>query len=423
MDRARYIVGIDLGTTNCGARATSTRSASDEAAPIEVLPIPQLVDPGEVADAHAAAVVPLPAGRARFPGRAACACRGTPSADVVVGELARKRGAESPARLVASAKSWLSLRRRRPRRRRSCRGGARPRSPKVSPVDGVGARTCAHLRERVGRAHGERRPALRSSSRRSSSPCPASFDAEARELTLARGRAGGPRRTSRCSRSRRPRSTPGSTRSGDAWREQRRGRRPRARLRRRRRHDRLHPDRRRARRTAQLALDRVAVGDHILLGGDNMDLALARPLQQRLEADGHTLDAWQLPRSGTSAARQGDALRRRRAPDAARSRSSAAARKAHRRHDQDRAHARRASSRSLVDGFFPPVARRRAMPQRQRRVGLQELGLPYAADPAVTRHLARFLAGSRRRRRAAHPARRGRADWPRRRTCSSTAAS
>ncbi len=45
---------------------------------------------------------------------------------------------------------------------------------------------------------------------------------------------------------------------------------------------------------ANLTLKRVAVGDHILLGGDNMDLALARLLQQRLEASGHRIDTWQL---------------------------------------------------------------------------------------------------------------------------------
>src|SRR5205823_6753785 len=68
----------------------------------------------------------------------------------------------------------------------------------------------------------------------------------------------------------------------------------------------------------------------------------------------------------------------------------------------------------LVDGFFPrcPLD---AVPQRQRTVGLQEIGLPYAADPAVTKHLAQFLtrneevlsqrvAGKRGKKKAAQPA-------------------
>ena len=45
-----------------------------------------------------------------------------------------------------------------------------------------------------------------------------------------------------------------------------------------------------------LTLERVAIGDHILLGGDNMDLALARVVQQRLEYDGARIDTWQLQR-------------------------------------------------------------------------------------------------------------------------------
>ena len=77
----------------------------------------------------------------------------------------------------------------------------------------------------------------------------------------------------------------------------------------------------------------------------------------------------------------------------------------------------------LVEGFFPMVGAD-ARPQRTRRVGLQELGLPYAADAAITRHLARFLAATRPRTASSTASGCGaaRAAWPRRRTCSSTAA-
>ena len=80
-------------------------------------------------------------------------------------------------------------------------------------------------------------------------------------------------------------------------------------------------------RDGDLTLERVAVGEHILLGGDNMDLALARLLQQRLEAAGHRIDTWQLHglwhqcRIG-----EGDAARRSGAQTSTRSRCSAAAR-------------------------------------------------------------------------------------------------
>ena len=139
-----------------------------------------------------------------------------------------------------------------------------------------------------------------------------------------------------------------------------------------------------------LTLKRVAVGDHILLGGDNMDLALARVLQQRLTASGHRIDTWQLhglwhqcriakeklfesPKTqkhpitllGKGTKLVGGTIKTELA-----------------REDLDQV---------LVEGFFPKVASGE-LPARQRRVGFQELGLPYAADPAITKHLARFLS-------------------------------
>jgi hypothetical protein len=140
----------------------------------------------------------------------------------------------------------------------------------------------------------------------------------------------------------------------------------------------------------ELALKRVAVGEHTLLGGDNMDLALARLLQQRLEATGQRVDQWQLHGlwhqcrlakeklfEDTSSDRQTITLLGKG--------SKLIGGTVHTellREDLDRV---------LVEGFFPKVTSDQA-PARQRRVGFQELGLPYAADPAVTKHLARFLS-------------------------------
>ena len=142
-------------------------------------------------------------------------------------------------------------------------------------------------------------------------------------------------------------------------------------------------------RDGDLTLERVAVGEHILLGGDNMDLALARLLQQRLEGAGHKVDTWQLHGLWHQARLAKESLL-----------SNPA--------DTERPVTLlgRGSkliggtitttltlddvNQTLLEGFFPAVASD-AMPARQRRVGLQEIGLPYAADPAVTRHLARFL--------------------------------
>ena len=142
-------------------------------------------------------------------------------------------------------------------------------------------------------------------------------------------------------------------------------------------------------RDGDLTLERVAVGEHILLGGDNMDLALARLLQQRLEAAGHRVDTWQLhglwhqARLGKETLLGNPAQTEHPVTLLGRG-SRLIGGTITTDADPDDVNA------TLLEGFFPAVPSD-AMPARQRRVGLQEIGLPYAADPAVTRHLARFL--------------------------------
>ena len=157
--------------------------------------------------------------------------------------------------------------------------------------------------------------------------------------------------------------------------------------------------------SGELVLKRVAVGDHILLGGDNMDLALARLLQQRLEEDGHRIDTWQLQglwhQCRTAKEKLFAEPKSQKQPITLLGKGSklvgGTVKTELRREDLERV---------LTDGFFP-VVRSDEMPARQRRVGLQELGLPYAADPAVTKHLARFLAQQTRNSPEAEAIRRG----------------
>ena len=148
--------------------------------------------------------------------------------------------------------------------------------------------------------------------------------------------------------------------------------------------------------TGNLALERVAVGDHILLGGDNMDLALAHaaaaaawaialaPLQFRA-----LVHACRRAKEQLLAAEAPEQL-----PVSILGRGQQADRRHRARSTWQREHVRRL----VLDGFFPFVD---AAPARRSAgaTGLHELGLPYAHDPAVTRHLAEFLA---RHGRAAH---------------------
>ena len=141
MARSRYIVGIDLGTTNCAVAYVDTKGRERPAADIRVFEVPQLVAAGRDGPAADAPLVPLPARGARAaPGRPALPW--SEGADRIVGEFARIQGARVPGHLVASAKSWLCHPGRRSRGRhpplgRARRGRARSRPSRPRPT------TCA----------------------------------------------------------------------------------------------------------------------------------------------------------------------------------------------------------------------------------------------------------------------------------------
>ena len=393
---SRYVVGIDLGTTNCALAARDTLAPEDRAR-TEVQQIAQLVNPGEVAARpllpsflYIPGEVDFPAGSTALPWSA--------QSSYVVGELARTRGAENPARLVSSAKSWLSYggsQRTAP----ILPWGAPNEVPHISPVD-ASAEYLRHLAAVFADAD----PDLALGQQDVLLTVPASFDEEARELTLRAARGAGLQHVTLLEE---PQAAfyAWLDAQGERWRRQIRvgdlilvcdiggGTTDFSLIA-------VYEQ------NGDLALERVAVGDHILLGGDNMDLALARLLQQRLEADGHRLDTWQLHglwhqcRIGKEALLSDPSLRER---------GITLLGKGSRlvggtitvplsREDVDRV---------LLEGFFPLV-RSDETPARARRVGLQELGLPYAADPAVTRHLARFLSRQASATAATTPVRRGR---------------
>ena len=397
---AKYIVGIDLGTTN-SALARCDATAAEEESRIEVRSIPQLVNPNEVAERTLLPSFLYIPGEFDFP-KGSLALPWEPEPKFVIGELARKRGAESPNRLVASAKSWLSyaaVNRTAP----ILPWQAPEEVPKLSPVE-ASSQFLQYLRTvwDSGEAGEQRQLAL--AEQDVLLTVPASFDEEARELTRRAAEQAGYQHVTLLEE---PQAAfyAWLESQGDAWR-------------------------RRIKvgdlvlvcdvgggttdfslimvseENGELTLKRVAVGDHILLGGDNMDLALARVLQQRLEASGNRIDTWQLhglwhqcriakeklfesPKTqnrpitllGKGTKLIGGTIKTELA-----------------REDLDQV---------LVEGFFPKVASGE-LPARQRRVGFQELGLPYAADPAITKHLARFLSEQVRNSPEAAGIRRGR---------------
>jgi molecular chaperone DnaK (HSP70) len=384
MPSPRYIVGVDLGTTNCVVAYVDTQTPDNENPPIQLFHIPQLVTPGNVEERDLLpSFLYLPASR-EFPA-GSLTLPWTDELPFVVGMLARTRGAEVSGRLISSAKSWL------------CHVGVDRTAPvlpwgggedlkKMSPLE-VSAEYLSHIRLAWNSVMARENPEDVLERQEVFLTVPASFDAAARELTVqAAERAGLP--SVRLLEEPQAAFYSWIESTGERWRKQvkvgdvilvsdigggtsdfsliavsEEG--------------------------GELALNRVAVGEHILLGGDNMDLALAYAVQQKLSAKGTKLDAgqmrglWQNCRVAKENLLQSGTTKKQ--PISILGRGSSViggAIKTDLTYEEVEA--------TLVDGFFPRCAANE-MPKSGRRVGLQEMGLPYAADPAVTRHLAKFL--------------------------------
>ena len=381
---SRFVVGIDLGTTN-SALAFAEVGPEDESSPaIKPLPIPQVLGPGEVGERSVLPsflYLPLPkeftAGALDLPWSKA--------GDRLVGTFARDHGAKVPGRLVGSAKSWLS------------HAGVDPKSPvlpwaapdevaKVSPVDASTA-YLAHLRDAWNYGVAGKNAADKLEKQDVILTVPASFDAVARELTVEAARAAGLANVTLLEE---PQAAFYSwlASQGDQWRK-------RVKV-----GDLLlvcdvgggTTDFTLIAVTDQggdLALTRLAVGEHILLGGDNMDLALAHAVAATLPGGMDGLDPVQRVALGHACRLAKETLfiapNKASAPVAILGRGSkviGGSIKAEL--------TREALNAVLLDGFFPPCAPT-DVPARGKRIGLTEIGLPYASDPAVTRHLARFL--------------------------------
>ncbi|WP_300456197.1 Hsp70 family protein [Accumulibacter sp.] len=384
MSEARFSIGIDLGTTHCALSYVDIGGSDGEQVSQQVLAIPQLTAPGSV---EARGLLPsfiylphaseLAAGDLDLPW--------TAEQEYAVGEMARSRGAATPIRLVSSAKSWL-CHAGVDRRAAILPNDAPPEVARLSPLE-ASLRYLAHLRA----AWDEAQPAAPFADQEIVVTIPASFDPAARELTAEAAKAAG------CGRMillEEPQAALYSwiQKSAGGWRKQ------------------VRPGDiilvvdvgggtsdfsliAVLERDGKLELHRVAVGEHILLGGDNMDLALAYAVAAKLSAQGHKLDAWQL-RALTHACRSaketllGD-------PAIAAVPLVIASRGAKLIGGSIRSELTREElTATLLEGFFPRAAIA-DRPQGRGRAGLTQLGLPYAQDAAVTRHLAAFLARQR----------------------------
>ncbi|MCL2624048.1 MAG: Hsp70 family protein [Planctomycetaceae bacterium] len=405
----KYIIGIDLGTTNSvlayakvppSQESVSEDTVQGNVPVVEILPIPQYVAAGTVelrkslpsflylpTDQEASQYEDaLPWGRDQAGGLA------DNDRTIVLGEAARRRSSEVPDRSISAAKSWL-CHSKVDRRAPILPWGADDSVGKLSPLE-VSRAILRHLIDAWESAF----PDAPIAWQQVVLTVPASFDASARELTREAAVAAGLPKE-RLLFLEEPQAALYSwlCETGDRWRKM------------------LHVGDKLLvcdvgggttdltliaveEEQGELTLKRLAVGDHLLVGGDNMDLALAH-LVAELLADSHSLpggpggtklDPWQSVALWHSAREAKEIL------------LAEKAKASHKISILGRGSKLIGGTVSvdvprdrvvtlLTDGFFPKVALS-DRPKRRAMSGFREIGLPFEQDSAMTRHLAAFLS-------------------------------
>jgi len=378
---SRFVIGIDLGTSNT-VMAYADRQ-QDEA--IRLFEVQQLVALGEVAPRPQ-----LPSLRYHpSPGEFKQNDLKLPwpqqnpagVMDAIVGSLARELGMQVPGHLVASAKSWLSHR-SVDRTAAILPWGAGEDVTKISPLD-ASAGYLAHLRAAWNHSH----PDYPLEQQDVVLTVPASFDEGARALTLQAAKLagiphvrlleepqaafydwlyrhkGGSEGALTQTRLVLVCDVGGGTTDLSLIKVESSGDGP--------------------------ILNRIGVGDHLMLGGDNMDLGLAHMAELRIATGGGRLSASQLAQLSQQCRIVKERLLAQSCPEAVKVTVLGAGARligGSRSTELDRAEV----CEMVLEGFFPRVN----LDERPQRVrgGIVEFGLPYAADPAITRYIAGFLA-------------------------------
>ena len=382
---SRYLIGIDLGTTNSVVAYIDTSDTPSEASPgIHVFDVTQVVAPGEVrAEPTLPSFLYFPTESEIESSAFNLPWEDRPSA--IAGVVARDHGLLVPGRLVSSAKSWL-CQDAVDRTSEILPREAEPPEPMISPIE-ASARYLMHLRSAWNHAMSAEQanaPERLFEKQQIVLTVPASFDEEARELTVEAARKAGLEHLTVLEEPlaafyawiathRQTIATQvhdgdlvlvcdigGGTSDFSLVRAHVLG--------------------------GDVQFERTAIGDHLLLGGENLDLALARRVEQRLNTrlslrQRHALEAAcraakegllgdmnidRLPISilGTGRAAVGQMLQ---------------------------SELNRDDVLELLMSGFLPLTAPEEMPKRSRSSGLREVGLPYASDPAITKHLAAFL--------------------------------
>ncbi len=380
---ARFSLGIDLGTSNSAVAVEDFET--DRA---EIVAITQLVGAnriGEKPTLPSALYIPHPE---EFPKETLRLPWHADFGGTVVGHFARDHGALIPDRLITSAKSWLSNFHTDPKRP-VLPWKSEIKEPKLSAFE-CSRRYLEHMKEGFLYAERARGRAWNLAEGQVVLTVPASFDEVARNLTADAAEAAGFGKVVLLEE---PQAAfyAWTAQAGSDWRNQ------------------VRPGdivlvcdvgggtadfslMAITERDGNLEIERISVGEHILLGGDNMDLALAYTLRAQLETTGKSIDPWQflalIHAASNAKVSLFTDLSLEQTPIALPSRgSSLLAKTVSTQLD------RPTLEKVILDGFFP-LTRVTDLPQESKSTGLQEFGLPYASDPVVSKHLARFLRRS-----------------------------
>lgn len=380
----RYIIGIDLGTTNC---ALAFADIEQPSLPLQVFAIPQLTAAGKVD-----ALVTLPSfcylinsgewppGSLKLPWKE--------ESDTFVGQFAKIQGARVPTRLVQSAKSWLCNVAAN-RRDKILPIEAADLSQRLSPVE-ASAKYLMHLRDAWNATMAKGNPALELEEQEVILTVPASFDEVARTLTVEAARQAGfmhvtlveePQAAFYSWISQHELKWKTQFQSGDTILvcdvgggttdfslieiQQQEG---------------------------TLSFQRMAVGDHLLLGGDNMDVALAHYLEQKLQQNGYSSlesNQWLQLQAEARAAKEALLSPGTKPNDSYTvvlhgTGSSVIKGSIAVKIEQEEI------ERLLLNGFFGLYPLQEALQLRRSR-GFRTMGLPYEDEPSITKHLAHFL--------------------------------
>ncbi len=376
MAKAKYIVGIDLGTTNVVlSYAPLAAAEGEEPAQISLLPIIQELAKGAIEKLE---VLPSFIFE-RLKEKPVLAWED--DNQYIIGDYARERGAEVPDRLISSAKSWLC----NPRIDRTqpvLPWNSPEENAKISPLQAM-----AVFMRHVRHAWSEEFAKDKLEDQKVVVTIPASFDAAARDLIVEAARMAGLPTITLLEE---PQAAFYSwiSQTESPWRQQ-------------------------VKKgdvvlvvdvgggtsdfslieigeaEGDLSLERVAVGNHILLGGDNMDLTLAYVARRKLEESNKKISQWQTVQLSHQCRKAKETLlsepEKDSMPIVISGRGSSVISGSLKTTIE-----RKDIEQTLVDGFFP-VCGMNDDPIEDTEGGVREISLMYAADPAITRHLAKFL--------------------------------